>query len=56
MSEEEQEKAITRMLEKRLNDGGFTVVSHVEGSSRVIVAEDSKTRTTTTIRIEREKK
>ena len=56
MGEEEQEKAITRMLEKRLYDSGFTVISRVEGSSRVIVAEDHKTRTTTTIRIEREKK
>ena len=56
MGREEQEKLITRTIEKALHDHGLTVVSHEEGEDRVIEVEDSKTRTVSEVRISRQKK
>lgn len=56
MSREEQEKLITRTIEKALHDRGLVVVSHEEGQDQVIEAEDHKTRTVTTITVARKKK
>ena len=56
MSREEQEKLLTRTIEKALHDYGLVVISHEEGEDHVIEVENSSTRIVSEVRISRQKK